>query len=95
MDWRAKEKTYESECNYMITIRYFAKLKEIVGKELERLPVESMTVAELIECTGNTYEGFIEHVKSCHVAINEEYAQHDDLIVAGDIVAFIPPVSGG
>jgi sulfur-carrier protein len=29
------------------------------------------------------------------VAINEEYANEDDKIKSGDIVALIPPVSGG
>ena len=29
------------------------------------------------------------------VAINEEYANENDIIQTGDIVAMIPPVSGG
>ncbi|EEL48904.1 Molybdopterin converting factor (Subunit 1) [Bacillus cereus Rock3-44] len=29
------------------------------------------------------------------VAINEEYANADDKIQSGDVVALIPPVSGG
>jgi len=79
----------------MINIKYFAKLKEIVGKSEEQLAVESMTVQELIECTALTYDGFSSYAGSLHVAINEEYAKPGDLIVAGDVVAFIPPVSGG
>ena len=79
----------------MINIKYFARLKEIVGKSEEQLAVESMTVQELIDCTSFTYEGFSAYASSLHVAINEEYAKPNDLIVAGDVVAFIPPVSGG
>ena len=29
------------------------------------------------------------------VAVNEEYAQRDTMVGTGDVVAFIPPVSGG
>jgi molybdopterin synthase sulfur carrier subunit len=29
------------------------------------------------------------------VAVNEEYAEPDDVIKSGDTVALIPPVSGG
>ena len=29
------------------------------------------------------------------VAINEEYANEDDRVQSGDVVALIPPVSGG
>ncbi|EEM84093.1 Molybdopterin converting factor (Subunit 1) [Bacillus thuringiensis serovar huazhongensis BGSC 4BD1] len=29
------------------------------------------------------------------VAINEEYANEDDIIQTGDVIAMIPPVSGG
>jgi molybdopterin converting factor small subunit len=29
------------------------------------------------------------------VAINEEYANEEDTIQSGDVVALIPPVSGG
>ena len=28
-------------------------------------------------------------------AVNEEFAQDDEVIQAGDEIAFIPPVSGG
>lgn len=79
----------------MITVRYFAALKEITGIEQEDLPITSMTVAELIEWVASTYDGFSNAAHSILVAINEEYVQRNEKIQSGDVVAFIPPVSGG
>ncbi|HIW31927.1 MAG TPA: molybdopterin converting factor subunit 1 [Candidatus Paenibacillus intestinavium] len=79
----------------MITVRYFAGLKEITGTEQDYLPITSMTVGELIEWASNTYDGFSNAAHSILVAINEEYVQRNKEIQSGDIVAFIPPVSGG
>jgi sulfur-carrier protein len=79
----------------MITILYFARLKEIAGKQQEKLALQSITVQELLTWAGSAYEGFPAESGSVLVAINEEYAQPGDEILAGDTVAFIPPVSGG
>lgn len=79
----------------MITVRYFAALKEVTGKEEERLAIRSTTVRALIEWAGQTYDGFSNHSGFLHVAINEEYARPEDAIRSGDVVAFLPPVSGG
>ncbi len=77
----------------MITIHYFARLKEITGKDRETLEKSGMKVNELIVWAEDTYHGFSKLF--VHVAINEEYANPDDVIFSGDVVAFIPPVSGG
>lgn len=79
----------------MITIRYFAKFKELTGKDQEILPITSMTVEELHDWVKQTYVGFEEFTSSVLIAINEEYALPEDTIHSGDLVAFIPPVSGG
>ncbi|MFD0713185.1 molybdopterin converting factor subunit 1 [Paenibacillus sp. GCM10027626] len=79
----------------MITLRYFASLKEITGKEQESIPLISTTVRELCEWAALTYDNFPSRSGSIHVAVNEEYALPEDEIVSGDVVAFIPPVSGG
>lgn len=77
----------------MITVHYFARLRELTGKGVESLERESLTVEELLDWAEETYPGFGKD--TIHVAVNEEYARADDVIRAGDVCAFIPPVSGG
>lgn len=76
----------------MITLLYFAGLKEKIGKQEEQLPYAGHTVRELLEHVQSKYDGFQDIV---HVAVNEEYASLDDVLQENDVVAFIPPVSGG
>lgn len=77
----------------MITVHYFARLRELTGKGQETLDQSGWTVAQLLDWAEKTYPGFGKD--TIHVAVNEEYALKDDVIQAGDVCAFIPPVSGG
>lgn len=77
----------------MITVHYFARLRELTGKGQETLDRAPLTVEELLDWAEETYPGFGKD--SIQVAVNEEYALKDDVIQAGDTCAFIPPVSGG
>jgi molybdopterin synthase sulfur carrier subunit len=95
MDRVSDKKTRARRGFAMITITYFAKIKELTGKEQEVLPITTMTVQEIKEWVSQTYIGFSQYASSVLVALNEEYALPEDRIQSGDIVAFIPPVSGG
>lgn len=77
----------------MITVHYFARLRELTGKGQESLDRVSLTVEELLDWAEETYPGFGK--ETIHVAVNEEYARNEDVITSGDVCAFIPPVSGG
>ena len=77
----------------MITVHYFARLRELTGKGEESLDRASLTVKELLNWAEETYPGFGK--ETIHVAVNEEYALNEDVIQSGDVCAFIPPVSGG
>lgn len=79
----------------MITVRYFAKLRDITGREEDQLSQSLRTVSELIAWAERTYEDFGNHTSSTLIAVNEEYAGPHTELKAGDVVAFIPPVSGG
>jgi molybdopterin converting factor small subunit len=58
------------------------------------LPKES-TLADLIACVLETNIGIRCSPDTIVAAVNEEYQTHDQVLLAGDIVALIPPVSGG
>ncbi|MCC2337049.1 molybdopterin converting factor subunit 1 [Bacillus tropicus] len=78
----------------MITILLFANLREEVG--LDRFVIsekQEMTVQQLKEWLKANYG--LQSLDRVMVAVNEEFVTNEEMIRAGDIVAFIPPVSGG
>ncbi|PSL40225.1 molybdopterin synthase sulfur carrier subunit [Planomicrobium soli] len=77
----------------MITLHYFAGLRELTGKSQEQADLAGKTVDDLIEWAADKYPGLQQG--SARVAINEEYALPTDVLEDGDNAAFIPPVSGG
>ena len=78
----------------MITILLFANLREEVG--LDRFVIsekQEMTVQQLKEWLKASYG--LQSLDKVMVAVNEEFVMNEEMIKAGDIVALIPPVSGG
>ncbi|WP_114555992.1 molybdopterin converting factor subunit 1 [Bacillus sp. K6W] len=77
----------------MIEVLLFAHLQEEVSKPALQIDCENITVAELKKVLSKKYNVAISN--EIMVAINEEYANENDIIQTGDTVAMIPPVSGG
>ncbi|MGG0292441.1 molybdopterin converting factor subunit 1 [Bacillus pacificus] len=77
----------------MIRVLLFANLQEEVGRSELQIEKENITVAELKDIVATEYN--VPVLAPIMVAINEEYANEDDMIQSGDVVALIPPVSGG
>jgi sulfur-carrier protein len=77
----------------MNKVLFFAHLRDAVGEEFLKLDVAGKTVAELKEELASKYD--LPKLDTVMTAINEEFAQDDEVIGEGDEVAFIPPVSGG
>jgi sulfur-carrier protein len=78
----------------MILILLFANLREEVGSD--RLVIsekQEMTVQQLKEWLKARY--CLQSLDKVMVAVNEEFVMNEEMIKAGDIVALIPPVSGG
>ncbi|EMI9089398.1 molybdopterin converting factor subunit 1 [Bacillus cereus] len=78
----------------MITILLFANLREEVG--LDQLVIsekQGMTVQQLKEWLEANH--CLQSLDRVMVAVNEEFVTNEEMIKAGDVVAFIPPVSGG
>ncbi|MFS0864235.1 molybdopterin converting factor subunit 1 [Fredinandcohnia sp. 179-A 10B2 NHS] len=77
----------------MITVLFFAHLQEMAGTERITIEANEMTISTLKKKLAEEYQ--LKNLDQIMFAINEEYANEDDAIKAGDIVALIPPVSGG
>ena len=84
----------------MITILWFAWLRERTGsaEETLALPEAEITVAALIEllaARGGGYAAAFQNRRTVRCAVNQEFAEPEALVRAGDEVAFFPPVTGG
>ena len=75
----------------MITIRYFASLREQYGKAEDQIDEEDIhTVADVWKKLNP--QNFPDNVL---IAVNQAYATLDAPVKSGDEVAFFPPVTGG
>jgi molybdopterin converting factor subunit 1 len=77
-----------------ITARYFAAFRERAGRDTERIATQARTAAELYGELARRH-GFADSVTRCKVAVNDELADWDVALAAGDEVLFFPPVAGG
>jgi sulfur-carrier protein len=80
-----------------VRLLYFAGLREAIGvaEETLALPPDVRTVSALashVAARHPAYEARRGHVR---IARNEAFADGDELLADGDVVAFIPPVAGG
>ena len=84
----------------MVTLLYFASLRESVGcsREQVALPSGNATVSMLVEQLrkrdGRWPEAFAPG-KTWRVAVNQQMADPSTPVRAGDEIAFFPPVTGG
>lgn len=75
-----------------ITVKFFASLRELVGKAEVRLEyLQPLTVTQ-VWMTACDSSHFPEHILS---AINLEYVDRNTVVQDGDELAFFPPVTGG
>lgn len=77
----------------MITVKYFASLRERLGRDQDSLPAEGIsTVRDVWLRVAEDPDAFPDNLL---VAVNLEYADLDHPVADGDEVAFFPPVTGG
>ena len=84
----------------MVTILYFAWLRERMGRTEERLelPPGVATVGALaawLRDRDAPGEAAFREPAALRCAVNQEFAQPDAAVADGDEVAFFPPVTGG
>jgi len=75
-----------------ITVKFFASLRETIGKADVSLDTDNITTAaDVWQIATDNHEP----IGNMLVAINMEYANLDESVKDGDEVAFFPPVTGG
>jgi molybdopterin synthase sulfur carrier subunit len=85
---------------HMITILYFARLREALGAASEELALPS-NVADLAGVRavligrGGAWATELAEAKPIRAAVNQDMAAGDTPVRDGDEIAFFPPVTGG
>ena len=77
-----------------VTARYFAVFRERAGRDTERVSTQALTAADLYGELARKH-GFADSITRCKVAVNDELADWNVKLTAGDEVLFFPPVAGG
>jgi sulfur-carrier protein len=75
-------------------VRAFGVTKEIVGGKETTVDVTGQTVADLRSQLMKNYPDLIS-LRSLMIAVNNVYADDTTVLLDGDEIALIPPVSGG
>ncbi len=79
-----------------VRVRFFARLREQAGTELEALQVpDGSTLADVYEALRRNHPDLEAERESVRGAVNQEFSDWSTKISDGDELAFIPPVSGG
>ena len=84
----------------MVTLLYFASLRESVGCSREQLalPSGNATVSSLVEALRSRDARWTEAFapgRTWRVAVNQRMADLATPVKPGDEIAFFPPVTGG
>lgn len=84
----------------MITVLYFARLKESLNYSTEEidLPADVNTIALLklhLAKRGEAWANLFNGQQTIRAAINHALVENNAAIKHGDEVAFFPPVTGG
>lgn len=78
-----------------ITVLAFGIARDIFGRESVQISLGKNTdIASLKEKLEEQYPK-LKELASYMIAVNDQYALANTMILAGDEIAIIPPVSGG
>ena len=80
-----------------VTVLYFASARDLAGTSEEKLdlPEDVATLFRLTQHLAERHPGLAGAIDRMRVARNEAFAELDECPVDGDVIAIIPPVSGG
>jgi len=79
-----------------ITIRYFARYREVAGRSSERFELaEGATIAQAGQALITRYPDLAELLPRSVYAVNRQYQSADTPLREGDEVVFLPPMAGG
>ncbi|HET7617281.1 MAG TPA: molybdopterin converting factor subunit 1 [Vicinamibacterales bacterium] len=79
-----------------VSIRLFARLRELAGAdEIEQTLPAPATAQDAWDALARERPALAPYARTISCAVNETYARLTTPLKDGDVVAFLPPVSGG
>jgi len=78
-----------------VKVLYFSQVKDKVGKNEEEIEFEGKTLKDLVDVLVNKYPDIKDILKRSMFAVNESYETMDYNLQDNDMIAIVPPVSGG
>ncbi|WP_333874342.1 MoaD/ThiS family protein [Methylobacter sp.] len=75
-----------------IKVRYFASLKESIGRSEDNLEFSGLTTVADVWRSANPNKTLPDNILT---AVNMDYVELNSAVKDGDEVAFFPPVTGG
>jgi molybdopterin synthase sulfur carrier subunit len=82
----------------LVTIRYFASVREALGQGSEELDTPAATLGELRDeliARGGVWADSLARGRAVRMALNQVMSQESAQLSEGAEVAFFPPVTGG
>lgn len=84
----------------MITILYFARLRDALGLTSEQVALPAgvsdiESLRAMLRGRGASWESELGDQKRVRAAVNQDMARGDTPVKDGDEIAFFPPVTGG
>lgn len=82
----------------MLTLRYFARLREQLGPQETRPHVPGQSLGQLRDALiaqGGAHAQALDRAHFLRCALNQQMTDESALLSDGDEVAFFPPVTGG
>ena len=79
-----------------VNVRLFAGLREMIGEREIRVSLtDGAAISDLLARIGDDHPIVRPLLRTLVCAVEEEYVTGGHLLKEGDLVALIPPVSGG
>lgn len=83
---------------FELRVRYFASIREALGRGDETVRTRATTLGELRDeliARGGAYAEVLARQRPVRLALNQDLSDESAALVAGAEVAFFPPVTGG
>jgi molybdopterin converting factor subunit 1 len=78
-----------------ITILFFGITADLIGKTEQELAFDNSITVGAFKLILKEKFPQLKNINSYAIAVNEIYAENAFIVKEGDVVAIIPPVSGG